>query len=148
MSSTILNIISTSPSFEPDNIMLARAKKLLVKFYRDEQIECITTDTIDFIDQGQNFESVSCNLCKQTFEIEDWQNAMDNAYEHQFTDLTFITPCCKKKTSLNDLTYKSPAGFAKFVVCISDAQNELEKSELEKLEEMLGTTLRLIWAHY
>lgn len=73
---------------------------------------------------------------------------MDNAYENLFIDLTFSTPCCKKKTSLNDLNYKWPAGFSKFVVCISNAQNELTKSELIKLQDIFGTTLKIIWAHY
>jgi len=148
MSSTILKIISTAPSFEPDSNTQVNAKIFLAKFYKSDQIKLINTNEIQFIDQGQNFESVSCNLCGQKIEIEDWQNTMDSANEHQFTDLIFCTPCCKRETSLNDLNYKWPAGFAKFTVCISDAQNELSKSEQIELQHILGTTLRIIWAHY
>jgi len=91
---------------------------------------------------------VSCNLCRQNIEIEEWQSTMDKSYEKQFTDLEFITPCCHKKTSLNDLTYHSAAGFAKFVMTISDAQSELSEKDFKQLQEILGTTLRNIWAYY
>ncbi len=148
MSSTFLKIIPTNPSFEPGNETLAKAKKFLTSFYSSEQIEFIITPTIEFVDQGQNFENVSCNLCRQVIEVKDWQNVMDAAYEHQFTDLKFISLCCKKESSLNDLSYEKPAGFAKFVVCISDAQNELAKSEQLELQNILGTTLRVISARY
>jgi len=148
MSSTVLKIIPTNPSYVPDKIQQDKAKIFLIKLYKKEQIEFTTTDTIEFVDQGENFDSVSCNLCGQNIEIEDWQNAMDKAYDKQFTDLEFITPCCHSKTSLNDLTYHSTAGFAKFVMTISDAQSELSEKDFKELQEILGTTLRTIWAHY
>ena len=73
---------------------------------------------------------------------------MDEAYQKQFTDLTFVTECCHKKTSLNDLTYHSAAGFAKFVITISDVQNQLSKNDFKELQQILGTLLRNIGAHY
>lgn len=148
MSSTVLKIIPTNPSYVPNKLQQDNAKDFLTKLYKKEQIEFIITDTIEFVDQGENFESVSCNLCGQNIEIEDWQNAMDKAYEQQFTDLEFITPCCHKKTSLNNLTYQSAAGFAKFVMTISDVQKEIEEKKLKELQQILGMTLRIIWAHY
>lgn len=148
MSSTVLKIISTNPSYVPDKIRQNKAKTFLTKFYKNQQLQFATTDTIEFVDQGSNFDSVCCNLCGQNIQIEDWQNAMGKAYEKQFTDLEFITPCCHRKTSLNDLTYHSEAGFAKFVIAISDAQNELGEKDLNELQQTLETPLRIIWAHY
>ena len=148
MSSTILKIIPTIPSFVPDNIKKDNARSFLNKLYTNEQVEFITTDTIEFVDQGENFETVSCNLCGHNIEIEDWQNLMDSKYKNQFANLTFITACCNKTTSLNNLNYKWPAGFAKFVVSISDAQSELTERDLIELQDILGTTARIIWAHY
>lgn len=148
MSSTVLKIIPTTPSYVPDNIQQDKAKIFLTSLYKTEQIEFPSTDTIEFVDQGGNFDNVFCNLCGQNIEIEDWQNAMDNAYQNQFTELTFVTACCDKKTSLNDLIYHSPAGFAKFVMAILDAQSELSEKDFKKLQDILGTTLRNIWAHY
>ena len=148
MSSTFLKIIPTNSSYVPNKIQQDKAKTFLTKLYKNQQIEFATTDTIEFVDQGENFDSVSCNLCGQNIEIEDWQSTMDKAYEKQFTDLEFMTPCCHKKTSLNDLAYHSSAGFARFVMTISDAQNELPEKDFRGLQEILGTTLRNIWAHY
>ena len=148
MSTTVLKIIPTNPSFVPDEIQKDKSKDFLTNLYKKEQIELITTDTIEFIDQGENFDSVSCNLCGQNIEIKDWQYAMDKAYEKQFTNLEFITPCCHKKTSLNDLAYYSTAGFAKFVITVSDAQNKIEEKDLNQLQQILGTRVRIIWAHY
>jgi hypothetical protein len=116
--------------------------------YRSGQIEFITTDTIEFVYQGENFESVSCNLCGQDIEIEYWQNEMNNAHEKQFTDLEFITQCWAKTKSLNDLSYTSPAGFSKFIVSIRDAQREIDEKDLNDLQRILSTTLRIVWVHY
>lgn len=72
---------------------------------------------------------------------------MNEAYQNQFTDLTFQTPC-NHQPSLNDLHYKWPAGFAKFIISLSDAQREPDKNDLEQLQNILGTKLRMVWAHY
>jgi hypothetical protein len=148
MSSTFLRIISTDPSFDIDKDLQEKARTFLFKIYQKEQIEFINTDTIEFVDQGENFENVSCNLCNSLIETEVWQNAMDNAYKNEFKDLFFITPCCNKITSLNNLDYNWPAGFAKSIISISEPQNGLAEKELEELEGILKTDLRNIWAHY
>jgi hypothetical protein len=71
MSSTVLKIIPTNPSYVPDKIQQDKAKIFLTKLFKNEQIEFITTDTIEFVDQGENLDSVSCNLCNQNIEIVD-----------------------------------------------------------------------------
>jgi hypothetical protein len=148
MSSTILKIIPANPAYVPDKIQQDKAKVFLAELYKDKEIEFYIADLIEFVDQGENFENVSCNLCGQEIKIEYWQNAMDEAYEKQFTDLDFITLCCHKKTSLNDLTYNMTAGFAKFVMTISDAENEIDEKDINNLEQILGMRLKIIWAHY
>jgi hypothetical protein len=148
MSSSVLKVISTNPSYFPDKIQLDGTKEFLSNIFGLEKIEYITSDTIEFVDQGENFESVSCNLCGREINIESWQNGMDKAYKKQFTDLIFVTPCCNRQTSLNDLKYKSPAGFAKSVISILDPISGLSEGELKQLEDISGTTLRIIWAHY
>ena len=100
------------------------------------------------MDQGENFDSVSCNLCGHNIDIGDWQTAMDKAYEKHFEDLAFNTPCCKNQTGLNDLVYMSPAGFAKFVMTVEDAEHEIKPQDLDELQQVSGTELRLIWANY
>ncbi|MDP4254041.1 MAG: hypothetical protein Q8938_08560 [Bacteroidota bacterium] len=148
VSSTMLKIIPTVPSYIPGKSQQDSAKEFLINLYGKARIELASTDSIEFIDQGENFDSVSCNLCGRAIKMEDWQNAMDNAAQRQFADLSFVTPCCHKKTSLNDLTYHSAAGFAKFVITISDLQDDLSDKVIRDLQDILGTPLRKIWAHY
>ncbi|GAA4737458.1 hypothetical protein GCM10023229_15310 [Flavisolibacter ginsenosidimutans] len=148
MSSTVLKIIPTNPSYVPGKKQQENANFFLTKLYKDKQIDFITTDTIKFIDQGENFNSVSCNLCGRNIEIEKWQNAMDEAYQKHFTNLEFVTPCCHRKTSLNDLTYHSAAGFSKFTMTITDPQDEIKEKDLIELRQIVGTPLKIIWAHY
>lgn len=148
MSSSILKIISTIPSYTAEKNFQHDAITFLAGLYNLNQIELITTDSIEFIDQGQNFESISCLVCKQDIEIEAWQGMMDLAFQHQFTDLTIITACCNKETSLNDLNYQWPAGFAKFVITISESENDIPQNELKELENIFGTPLKMIRARY
>lgn len=148
MSSTDLKLIPILPSYIPDEAKQADARSFLNRLYQTEQVTFYNEDTIEFIDPGSNFESVVCNLCGQPIEVEDWQSAMDKAYEKQFTDLKFTTSCCHKETSLNDLNYTWAAGFAKFIIVVSGAQETLSASNLKTLEESLGTPVRCIWAHY
>jgi len=148
MSSTFLKIIPTNPSYIPDKIKQDNAIRFLSKLYKNERLTLFSTDTIEFVDQGENFDSVTCNLCNKTINIEYWQDEMDEAYKSHFKNLVFQTPCCKKKTSLNDLHYHSPAGFAKFVISIEDAENDLSEKDLKALQAILGIPLKIIWAHY
>jgi hypothetical protein len=73
---------------------------------------------------------------------------MEKADATHFTDLTIVTPCCKKQTSLNDLKYVTPAGFAKFVLSVNDPETEINETDLITLQKILGTPLKAIYAHY
>lgn len=153
MSTTFLKIIPTSPSYVPDQAQQDLAKAYLDSIFKDHEIEFATTDSIEFIDQGENFESVSCNVCNRPISMEVWQEQMDMAYKTQFSNLDFVTPC-QHQTTLNDIHYNSPAGFSKFVIRISepdteiDPENEVYKKNLKQLEFILGTPLKMIWARY
>jgi transcription elongation factor Elf1 len=146
VSDTILKIISTIPAYVPNDAQLERTKNLLSKYYNPACVEFEVTDSIEFIDQGSNFETVSCNICGQEISAGEWQDQMNKAFEVEFRDLSFQTSC-QHQTSLNDLNYSWPAGFARFSIRISNPQNEFDEN-LEQLKEILGTEVRIIWAHY
>ena len=148
MSDSYLKIISTNPDYSPSLANQNSMKLLLSKHYPSGKIEVVITDSVEFIDQGGNFESVKCNFCQRELETTKWQEFMDKAYEKHFNDLTFITPCCHKMSSLNDLHYEMPAGFAKFSILINGASEDPTQEELSRLEKIMETKLRLIWAHY
>ena len=148
MSDTTLKIITTDPFYTcPENIQ-SDVISILSKIYPFQKIKLLNTDSVEFIDQGGNFESVSCNFCGRLLEIQDWKNLIDLAFETKFNKLNFVTKCCNKETSLNDINYNWPAGFARFVVSIHDAETELAEIEVTKLEELLKKDLRIIWARY
>lgn len=148
MSNTIVKFIPTNPNFIPTTLNQGKAKTYLKGIFKGVEVELIQTANVEFVDPGSNFETITCNLCGKNINNDVWQNAMDKAYKNHFTDLSFTTPCCHKQTTLNDLTYHWPAGFAKFAVTISDPVGDINSSQIAELEKILGTKIRKIWAHY
>lgn len=78
-----------------------------------------------------------------------WPDAMDRAHGRHFADLAVTVPCCGAATSLNDLRYDWPAGFARFVLeATNPGVPELPDAALAELERRLGAPLRVVRAHY
>lgn len=145
-----LKIIPTKPHYEPSTEQQKEAIKYLATEFSKNKIGSILTKNVEFIDSGENFESVTCNHCGQKIEIENWQEVMDTAYQTSFANLAFVTPCCHKLTSLNDLKYDMPSGFSKYVIELIDPDiKDNQKTDLIKnLKEIFGQDMKLIWAHY
>jgi hypothetical protein len=102
--------------------------------------------TIQFIDPGGNFERVLCPTCAS--DITDWwTTAMDAAWQSSFADLSISVPCCGITTSLNDLQYEWPAGFARFTLAARNPnlERELSFKQLDELQEILGCRLRQVF---
>jgi hypothetical protein len=148
MSENILKLIPTTIQFVPAQIKQDSAYSYLEALFPDSDIEFTNSEEVVFVDQGSNFESVSCNLCHQEMDMEFWGETMGEASENQFTDLIFTTECCNGETSLNDLVYDSPAGFAHFVMAITSPGEPIEDENLKELETILGTELKQILARY
>jgi hypothetical protein len=146
--STALKIISTDPSYVPNKECQQEAKDFLEKVYPSLTIQSILNDKIEFVGQGQNFESAVCPLCENNIETEYWQDAMDKADQSHFIDLFVLTPGCQKMTSLNELMSFSPAEFAKFMLSVDDPETEIKAMDVSAPEEILNTQLRIIYAHY
>ena len=148
MSDTFLRFIPVNPDFVPEVANQDRAKEYLIHIFKKIEIEVIETDDVEFVDPGANFENVYCNLCGEELETETWQEAMDEGYKTVFQNLSFITRCCHSLTSLNELKYHWPAGFAKFMISLLKPCLDIKENELKELENILGTKIRKIWAHY
>jgi len=73
---------------------------------------------------------------------------MDKAHETQFTDLYFVTPCCRQLSSLNDLVYNMPTGFSRFVAAVTDPEEELTGDQIQQVEGVSGMPTRIIYARY
>ncbi len=105
-------------------------------------------DTVQFVDQGSNWETLLCPNCQSVLEIEWWQQAMDKSFEGGFLELGVNVPCCGFRPTLNDLRYVWPAGFARFMLAAIDPPSDLNDQQVSELERILGKSLRKIWAHY
>ena len=145
-----LKIIPTEPNYEPSTEQQKEAIKYLTTEFSKNEISSALTKNVEFIDSGENFESVSCNLCGLNIDIDNWQEAMDKAFQTSFSDLSLLTPCCNKQTGLNDLEYDMPSGFSKYVIEVIDPDmSDNQKTDLIKnLTGILGHDMKLIWAHY
>ncbi len=150
MSDNWLRFIATDPGWVPSGLATEAAVELLVKWLPDaDEVRSSVRDHVEFVDQGANFEHVYCPTCRAVLAEDWWGDAMTRASQGGFEDLAVSTPCCGRATSLNELDYDWPAGFARFVVeALNPGVSDLTKPQVDELAQALGTPLRRIWAHY
>lgn len=150
MSESYFRVIPTDPSWTPDDADAEAAKRALREVCPNaEDLAADSPDEIMFVDQGENFQAVRCPRCSQEVALEWWQDQMSEAYERAFTDLAVVTPCCLESSSLNDLEYDWPAGFARFVLSArSPGRESLTPDELTTIATALGHPVRQIVARY
>lgn len=139
-----LRIISSDPLYAPSSEMQEECLDLLIAHFKKNEISSTLYREVSFIDPGQNFEAVVCDRCAQEMDMEAWQEMMGLAYGKRFLDLSIITPCCNKPSSLNDLKYQGPAGFARYVLTVIDPPAEVAAQVLSELERTLGTKVKTI----
>lgn len=143
-------LIPTIPDYVPGAAAREAAVARLKSFVPDaQQVTAEVTEYVEFVPAMGNFETVSCPACGTILDDGWWVRAMDAAYgESGFTDLAVTLPCCGAASSLNDLKYHFPQGFACFVLSAFEPNvSDLEDWQVRELEELLGCTLRKIWVH-
>lgn len=149
MSENHLRLIPTDPYFVPDPTAMNHAHQ---RFDALMQGSCKTTmelfDTVQFIDPGSNWEGIMCPNCRSELDIEWWQEAMRKSFAGGYLELSVTVPCCDFRTTLNDLRYVWPAGFARFMLEAINPASDLSDQQLSDFERILGKPLRKIWAHY
>ncbi len=149
MSENHLKLIPTDPYFIPDPNAMNQARQLFdVLMQGSYKTTMEVFATVQFIDQGANWETLFCPNCQSVIDVEWWQQAMDRAFESGFLELGVNVPCCGFRTTLNDLRYVWPAGFARFRLAAINPPSDLSDEQLRELEHILGKSLRKIWAHY
>src|ERR1700728_53288 len=74
--------------------------------------ELYLSDKPDFFHCGANFGNVFCPFC--TSDIMEWWSKRIDAWwkNADRRDLSVVTPCCGRATTLNDLDYDRPQGMA------------------------------------
>jgi len=145
MSDDILSVIPVDPEYVPDHSAQQMGQALFSSFVsKADEIKMFVYDEVHFIEPGENFNSVTCPVCGADISAW-WQEAMETAYNQQFTDLTVTTPCCSSTGSLNDLNYDWPAGFASFVLQARNPEIDVNDAQLGMLASMLKCQLRKVW---
>jgi hypothetical protein len=145
-----LRVIPTEPGFVPSSGVQEAALQLLRSWLpAAEDITSELSAETRFIDPGANLEHVECPVCGADL-FGWWQDAMDEASRQDFATLEIVVPCCQTNTTLNDLRYTWPAGFARFVAEVRNPGRGglLTGDEIRQLEQALGCELRQVLAHY
>jgi hypothetical protein len=148
-SDTYLRVIPVDPACVPSALARERASTILSRAVPlADDVASQVTEDVRFVDCGANFETVSCPRCGTDLG-EWWSTAMELAHEQQFRDLRITTPCCARRTSLNELVYSWPAGFARYSLeVLNPGVGSLSEQTVRRLEGALGVAVRVIWAHY
>lgn len=148
MALSILRLIPTSPTYSPTAEQVGEVMSLLQLTYPELHPKVDARDEIEFIDQGGNFEYIRCPCCGFDIKTDWWQEAMSQAYLSRFRNLSITCPICGCSTSLNDLIYHLPAGFARFSISFVDPEADLDPETIEHIGSILNVGLRRIWARY
>ncbi|UPT61439.1 MAG: hypothetical protein M0D54_13515 [Hyphomonadaceae bacterium JAD_PAG50586_4] len=149
MSDNWLMFIPVDPTAQPARVDSDRAVELLKRFAPDagDEVRAVFHDKIEFHDCGSNWCGVKCPQCSEDIE-EWWGDATGDAYESGFADLCVTMPCCEHSTTLNDLNYVWPAGFARFVLEAKNPNIRQTTAEQDReLAEALGMNVKKIWRH-
>lgn len=150
MSDNYLRLIPIDPTWQPGPAAARHAVATLSALVPGAAtIEVELYDEVTFIDPGVNFERVACPACSTELEMDWWSEQMGRAGEASFANLAVTTPCCRTRTSLNDLAYDWPAGFARAEVSVvNPPRGRLDDAELAQVAAGLGHPLRQVIAHY
>ena len=151
MSTECLYVIPASPKFVPTaNVCELALEAFKVMLPGAESVDAVVHKEVSFIDSGVRLEQVSCHFCGAELDQIWWGDAMNAAHKTAFNDLRIQLPCCDAASTLNDLHYKMPAGFARFLLKAQGGRlgTQLPADKMRGLETILNTPLKQIWAQY
>lgn len=149
VSDNFLRLIPSDPEWTPE-VSPDGALELLTRLVPDaESVNVEIRDGVEFFDSGGNFVGLRCPLCNAQLDQAWWAAKMATAAASGFADLHVDTPCCGAQTSLNELRYDWPAGFARFVIeLLNPGRSWLDASELSLVAAAIGCPVRQVMAHY
>jgi hypothetical protein len=144
MASYDLSVIPNAPQFVPEPVRQQEGVRLFRSMVtRDGPVEARIHEHVQFIVPMGNLERVSCPNCGA--DLKDWWgDALGRACAGQFADLSVVTPCCQHHTTLNDLRWELPAGFARFEMEAENRGDYLQPGQLSQLERVIGCPLRQV----
>ena len=150
MSDNWIILIPDAVEFVPAEEAASMARSGL-RYYMPgaESIDMEVSERPQFIDCGSNFERILCPHTGKEIELEGWHKGMGAAEAAGFEDLSFVSPHSGEPTSLANLIYEWPQGFARFSLhALNPNLKEPSRECLIALEEILCCKLKVIWQHY
>ena len=146
MSDCLIRITPSEPYLKIPEQTLESVKELLARKIECDRIQIRSSNEPSFIDCGSNLHSISCPNCGSKVDLHWWGKEMDKAYNNSFASLDVCLPCCKKESSLNDLKYDFPCGFACSVVEVLNPSGEITEGLQEQIREIIGSPIRILYA--
>jgi len=148
MSSTVLRYIPEDPDYVADAAATEAARALLQKSLGAPAV-ALVTERAGFVDPGSNLDAIRCPACSDELDMDWWQGEMSRAGQRKFESLGVTVPCCGAETSLHDLDYEMPAGFARMVLEVREPHGDPDAAvDVDALERVLGCVVRRIDARY
>ncbi len=145
MSDYMIKIIPLNPYVHIDIQKIQQAVDFLKMSFEDVSVEAHETPA--FVDCGENLEKIICPSCGTEMDFDWWQESMSAAYAKDFMSLEIETPCCHRVSSLNELEYHFPCGFACVEIDILNPVTEPDEECLAAVQSSLGEKLRVIRSH-
>src|SRR5688572_7924312 len=103
MSDNWIALIPENPRFVPDAKKQRRARDRFAEIAPEaDEIEIKVSEAVAFFDCGGNFERICCPSCGAEIPMEWWQDRMDEDDDDGFKLAAYTTPCCAKKSMLNE----------------------------------------------
>ena len=150
MSDNALIFVSKDPLWKPTADVGPAVELTKEAFPFAEGVSAQVHDGVLFIDQGQNFEDVSCPLCHASL-MEEFGDIMNAAFDEErgsFVELAFVTPCCGQSAKLNELEFVTPAAFGSFEIEVfNPGVGDLPDDLVPALDQALGTQVTAVWRH-
>lgn len=152
MSTNYANIIPLNEKYVPGAKLIELITNIIEKRNKGNlKVIIEKNNSVRFYDCGENFEYILCPFCKRELDIKWWQHEMDKAYELWFSKMNLITPCCNKNSSLNELDYSFPQGFAMFAIKIEDYEPEklvIDDTLFSQLRDTSNERWKVVQARY
>ncbi len=152
MSDTWIVVIPRDPRAHPSARQLSNAADLLATLDPEVGTSEVQDfgDRIEFVDAGENFESVRCPSCSAD-QTEAWSDWMGDDYSDDagFALATIALPCCGASLTLDALSYHWEQGFARCLVRARVVNvAALGEEERRRVEAAMGMPIRVISQRY
>lgn len=148
MADIITRIIPVKYDYIADETKIKAATAYIKEIIPDCRIGVEVFETIQFVDCGGELEEIKCPNCGKSISFDWWGEVMETAAEKEFSDLSVKLPCCGGDSSLNDLEYHLPCGYARMEITIMNPETELRENQIVKIGKLLGEKVRIIFARY